>query len=225
MYSLALLTVASVTAISSGCAMQGGPNAAVQRCATALDSPIKNFCEVAPNTLWRGAKPSATDAAWLIQHGVKTVINLELLHDDLTAFAAAKPAVADRREIDYFRVRDWEPNAVLAPSVLDDHVAHFLALVGKQKQPVYVHCRSGLNRTGVMVAAYRVLIQGMSAETAIEEMGRYQGQWFVQDARYIRGLSATRRTTILRSVTKWSAAMEAPVRIVCEQSACAIVKG
>ena len=79
---------------------------------------------------------------------------------------------ANNYEVGYFRIHDWEPLLILAPSIADDHVAHFLAIVSQQPKPVYVHCRYGENRTGVMVAAYRVIIEGVNNEEAIEEMSR-----------------------------------------------------
>src|SRR2546427_12780379 len=97
-------------------------------CTNDLGSPIANFCVVTPNVLWRGAKPAQDGAAWLIQRGVRTIVNLELLHDDSRVFGVVKPASGGRREAAYFRIADWEPNAVLAPALLDVHVAHFLAV-------------------------------------------------------------------------------------------------
>src|SRR5258708_10563967 len=130
------------------------PNAPV-RCSSDLGSPILNFCVVTPDVLWRGAKAAQDGAAWLMQRGVRTIVNLELLHDDRRAFGEARPASAGRREADYFRVADWEPNAVLAQALLDDHVAPFLAVVDKPPKPVYLHRRTRQNPTGVTVAAYR----------------------------------------------------------------------
>ena len=45
------------------------------------DSPIENFARV-DDVLWRGARPDAAGAAWLVAQGVRTIINLELLHGD-----------------------------------------------------------------------------------------------------------------------------------------------
>jgi hypothetical protein len=114
---------------------------------------------------------------------------------------------------------------VIAPALLDDHVAHFLAVVDDQPKPVYVHCRSGQNRTGVMVAAYRVIVEGTSADAAIEEMGRYQGIWFRADAGYIRGLSPERRQEIRRKAAAWIPKLERGSRIVCENGKCEVLKG
>ena len=196
--------------------------AAPAACANDLGSPIPNFCVVTANVLWRGAKPAQDGAAWLIQRGVRTIVNLELLHDDRRVFAEARPVNGGRHEAGYFRIADWEPNAVLAPALLDDHVAHFLAVVDNQPKPVYVHCRSGQNRTGVMVAAYRVIVEGASADSAIEEMGRYQGIWFKADSAYIRSLSPERREKIRRKAAAWVPKLERDSRIVCENGKCEV---
>ena len=194
-------------------------------CANDLGSPIPNFCVVTPDVLWRGAKPAPDGAAWLIQRGVRTIVNLELLHDDRRAFGEAKPARAGRHEAGYFRIADWEPNAVIAPALLDDHVAHFLAVVERRPKPVYVHCRSGQNRTGVMVAAYRVIVEGLSRDAAIAEMRRYEGIWFKADSAYIRSLSSERRDEIRRKAAAWKPKLERGSKIVCEKGKCRVSKG
>lgn len=212
------LTIAfSLALLLSACASTSPP-----KDAEACPGKIQNFCEVSPGVLWRGAKPDEAGAAWLIEKGVRTVVNLEFLHDDLPVFSQAKVDAASRYEVAYFRVRDWEPLALL-PMIEDDHVAHFLAIVHQQARPVYVHCRTGQNRTGLMVAAYRVMLEGVSLDDAILEMGRYQGFWFKADERYIRGLTPERREAILRKMRAWLPRLEKQARIVCESGSCAIL--
>lgn len=186
-----------------------------------LGSTIQNFCVVTPNVLWRGGRPDKDGAAWLIQQGVRTIVNLELILDDKPAFANATLADANNYEVGYFRIHDWEPLTMLAPSVEDDHIAHFLAIVSQQPKPVYVHCRCGTKRTAVMVAAYRVLIEGVSDGEAIEEMRAYEGPWFKADAKYVRALSK-RREEIRRKVMEWIPKLKMDAKIVCVNGICAV---
>lgn len=194
----------------------------VGACRTTLDSPIRNFCSMRPNTLWRGARPDKHGAAWLIQHGVRTIVNLELVLGDKPAFSGTAVASTHHYEAGYFRVRDWEPLHLFAPSIVDDHVAHFLAIVGQQPSPIYVHCRYGIDRTGVMVAAYRIFVEGESAEQAIKEMRRYHGAFFAADAKYIRGLSPARRAAIRHKITQWTPKLKSDGRIVCQNGTCGV---
>ena len=191
-------------------------------CSNNLGSPIKHFCVVTPNVLWRGARPNKNGVAWLIQQGVRTIVSLELTLDNKHTFGRATVDDANNYEVGVFRIRDWEPLPILAPSVVDDHVAHFLAIVSQQPKPVYVHCRYGKNRAGVMVAAYRVLIEGVSDEEAIEEMRGFHGLWFIADAHYIRGLLPKRREEIRRKVTEWIPKLKMDAQVVCANGRCAV---
>jgi len=192
--------------------------------ATACDYPlneqIKNSCRVT-ETLWRGGKPNKIGAEILVEQGVKTIVNLETLHDDRATFEEAKPDNIIPATIGYFRVRDWEPLVVVAPHEVDEHVAHFIAITRTQPAPVYVHCRSGENRTGIMVAAYRVF-NGMAIEDAIAEMERYNGLWFKWGARYIRTLTPERRAELEPEIAAWSKRLQSNAQIECAMRSCTL---
>ena len=194
----------------------------VGACPKTADSGILNFCEVTPGVLWRGGTLDPHGAAWLMQHGVRTIVNLELARDDRHAFSTATITDAGVYEADYFRLRDWQPLARWAPSILDDHIAHFLAIVSERPQPVYVHCLFGMDRTGVMIAAYRMLVEGVATETAIEEMRAYQAPWFGANAKYIRGLVPERRKQIRQRTQQWIARLKPNARISCQHGRCVV---
>lgn len=192
-------------------------------CRSSLDSPISRFCQVKQNVLWRGAKPDQEGIAWLIEHGVRTIVNLELMHDDLSLIEKVDLTTPKTFKIAYVRVKDWEPLPVLAPSVEDEHLVHFLAIASQPAyQPVYVHCRSGQNRTGVMVAVFQIIIEGNpNIDAVIEEMMTYRGFWSDVDAEYLRDL-ALRRSDILRKISETISRLETPAQIICKDRKCTV---
>ena len=158
-------------------------------CAAHLASPIENFCEVIPNTLWRGAKPTKESTKWLIQIGVKTIINLELIHDDADILKEIPLA----KSVDYYRVPTWEPFYAVAHDKADEDVIRFLTIAKYAKPPMYVHCRAGENRTGVMIAAYKIILQNQHSPeqvaAVIKEMQSYDGFWSDATTDYIQNLA------------------------------------
>lgn len=146
--------------------------------------PPLNFAKV-DDRVWRGGAPDAEGWAWLAQGGVRTVLNLEWEASD-----SPPPLVQPTR------VEDVEPLPWFAPSLADDHVKRALVVLRMDEPIIYVHCRSGQNRTGVVVAAYRLLVLGQDIESVIADFKSFRGWWAWADERYIRGLPA-RRTELL----------------------------
>jgi protein tyrosine/serine phosphatase len=78
----------------------------------------------------------------------------------------------------------------------DKEVVRFLRIVtDERRQPVFVHCQRGADRTGTMCAIYRIFAQGWTKEQAIAEMtkggfGFYKGWQNLID--YIRELDVER---------------------------------
>jgi tyrosine-protein phosphatase SIW14 len=61
---------------------------------------------------------------------------------------------------------------IRAPSTID--LQRALSLIADpSNQPVYVHCHRGSDRTGIVVAAYRIRYDGWTIQDTFEEMKRY----------------------------------------------------
>lgn len=207
-----------------GCAYTPQQNVA-NPCPDNLNAPIKVFCVVTPNTLWRGSKPDQDGATWLIQQGVATIVNLELIHDDIKVLGRATPEGDHVFQVGYFRVRDWEPLKLATPRIVDDHIAHFLAIVDQQPKPIYVHCRYGQDRTGAMIAVYRILMEGVSEEDAIGELRRNRGNWIEVDEQYIRSLTPHHLEEIRQKMAGWIPKLKMDASVVCSKRSCAISRG
>jgi protein tyrosine/serine phosphatase len=97
-----------------------------------------------------------------------------------------------------------------------------MAITRTQPMPIFVHCRSGQNRTGVMVAAYSVL-NGADIEETIGEMGKYGGLWFKHDADYIRTLTPQRRAELEQRIVDWIPRLQRDAQILCSNTICTVI--
>lgn len=142
----------------------------------------ENFARV-DGALFRGGRPTPEQAQWLVSSaGVKSVINLELFEEDRAAFAPFP-------QLQYRHLPDWEPVAAFDPAREDRHLKAFLAAVSDMPKPVYVHCRDGQNRTGLAVAAYRLVVMREPLDAVLADLQSYKGLWEGADTAYLRSLA------------------------------------
>lgn len=123
--------------------------------------------------IYRGPEPqSFADWKQLQDMQIKYTLDLEtgcgLLKD---GDPAHNKTIATSYGIKTF---DYPLGEVLPPKANDLDAA--LAVID-QFQPIYVHCRAGVDRTGMVIAAYRIR-HGMSKQDAIAEMKAMGMHWW-----------------------------------------------
>jgi len=108
-------------------------------------------------TLYRGQQPTKEGFKELEKLGIKTVVNLRNLHSDRDKLKGTSLGY------EHIDMEAWDPKL--------EQVEAFLKIVtDPEKQPVFVHCQHGSDRTGTMVAVYRIVVEGWDTEKAINEM-------------------------------------------------------
>lgn len=136
--------------------------------ATAVEgvSGMANLFRVSPQ-LFRSEQPTAEALQRLLggqafaagDDPVRTVVSLRAFHD-IDGDVLGK---ADTVHYERIKMYTWHPE--------DAEVVAFLRIVMTPSlQPVLVHCAHGADRTGMMVAIYRIVAQGWSKEDALKEM-------------------------------------------------------
>jgi protein tyrosine/serine phosphatase len=107
--------------------------------------------------LYRGAQPTAEGMQALQALDIKTIVSFRSIHSD-------RDEIGDL-DLAYERI----PMMAFASSESD--VVRFLKIItAPERTPVFIHCLHGADRTGVITAAYRIVIQGWAKEAAIQEM-------------------------------------------------------
>ena len=115
--------------------------------------------------LFRGAQPSAQGLAELKKLGVTTIIDLRGNHGPVAWEPRKRNPSACVSSTS--RVLGWSP-----PDNVQ--VAQFLRLVQQDPtQKIFIHCYYGQDRTGVMVAAYRIAQQNWTPDQAASEMNSF----------------------------------------------------
>jgi tyrosine-protein phosphatase SIW14 len=121
---------------------------------------ISNVAEVTPN-LYRGGVPSKEGFQELGQMGINIVVDLRGSH------------AVERKEVTELGMQyvalPWH-----CPFPRDAVFARFLSLLRENSgKKVFVHCRLGDDRAGMMIAAYRMAEQGWTPQAAMKEMEAY----------------------------------------------------
>lgn len=125
---------------------------------------LPNFHQV-NNNLYRGAQPKKGDLQKIANLGIKTVVNLRGKGEGVLQ----EEQEARSRGLLYFNVpfeRVGRPH--------DADIERVLSIIKTPEyQPVFVHCKQGADRTGTVIAVYRIAHDGWTSKEAKAEANRY----------------------------------------------------
>jgi tyrosine-protein phosphatase SIW14 len=123
---------------------------------------LPNYAQVTEN-IYRGGRPTSAGISQLKAQGIKTIIDIEnnmpIVHqeENLVTKSGGMKFVSSPM--------DWQttPDDGQIDSLLK-------MLTDAQNFPIYLHCRHGEDRTGLVIGLYRVLVQSWNADDAYKEM-------------------------------------------------------
>jgi uncharacterized protein (TIGR01244 family) len=156
---------------------------------TAWGSPVQApglpHLQQVTNTIYRGAQPTAEGWKSLADLGIKVVIDLRREGEDGEHSTAAEAKAVQAAGMRYVHV---PMNGIVAPG--DAQIAKVMAHFNSG-EPVFVHCKKGKDRTGTVIACYRIAKQGWENKKALDEAKSLGMHWVeVGMKRYINSFRA-----------------------------------
>ena len=131
--------------------------------------PCVNFGQVSPG-IYRGADPGESCLEHLSDLGIRMVINLRDDDEDSERERVRTEALG-------MRYVNMPLSGFGRPSM--EEVREVLAMIGTPaNQPAFVHCRRGRDRTGVIIAAHRMVHEAWAAERAVAEAEDFGLAWW-----------------------------------------------
>lgn len=142
--------------------------------AAAKTVPIPGFRAVTADAVYRGGRPNERGLRWLADHGFRSVVNLQgrslpLIPGESENMIRESRTTAESMGLRYYHL------PVYVSKRIDAEEAKLIlravrVMTDRSLRPVYVHCNVGADRTGIVIAAFRILGQGCGYEQAKNEM-------------------------------------------------------
>jgi tyrosine-protein phosphatase SIW14 len=127
--------------------------------------------------LYRGGQPTSDGFEDLKKMGVRTVINLRVEGTERTRVEALGMKYVHIPIDMPLLQRPWR-------QIPDKSVEDFLRIVNDPaNQPVFVHCQRGADRTGTMIALYRVKVDNWQVDKAYDEAREIGLRWMYRGFR------------------------------------------
>jgi protein tyrosine phosphatase (PTP) superfamily phosphohydrolase (DUF442 family) len=127
-------------------------------------SALKNWYMLTPD-VYRSEQPTRQGFEEIRKRGIKTIVNLRDKHSDAPLVEGLGFNLVD------VPMTAW--------GFSEEDIVKALKAIESAPKPVLVHCQYGADRTGVVMAMYRIVVQGWTKKDALAEMtkGGYGFHW------------------------------------------------
>jgi tyrosine-protein phosphatase SIW14 len=131
-----------------------------------VDVPIARFRQVDEH-LYRGAQPTTLGLTRLHALGVRTILNVR---DDGDAAVEHEQRLVESLGMQFVHIPIKDGNIFnWSRRIPTDTVTRFFEVLASVPGPVFIHCKRGTDRTGALVAIYRIAHNGWDAARALAE--------------------------------------------------------
>ncbi|XOF34334.1 MAG: dual specificity protein phosphatase family protein [Candidatus Electrothrix sp. YB6] len=120
-----------------------------------IGSSLQNFYAL-DSKIYRSEQPDSKAFAELEKFGIQEVLNLRQFHTDNDE--------AEKTDIKLHHVK------MNTDDIKVEQLVQALKIIKNSKGPVLIHCWHGSDRTGIVSASYRIILQNWSKDHAIEEL-------------------------------------------------------
>ena len=128
---------------------------------------VENLYKV-DDKIYRSAQPGKVGFKQLDSMGIKTILSLRNRVSD------KRRAKRTDLDLERLKINTWRMDQI--------DIIRALKIIRDQDSPILIHCLHGSDRTGVVIASYRMVFQSWSKEDAIEEFLNpkygYHEKWF-----------------------------------------------
>ena len=116
--------------------------------------------------LYRSRQPNRKGFEAAKEMGIRTIVNLRSTHSDVK--------LVDGLGFNLVEI------PMVAYNLSEDKIVRAVRAIQAGPKPVLLHCQQGADRTGVVAATYRVVVQGWTKDEAIAELkkGGYGFHWY-----------------------------------------------
>jgi tyrosine-protein phosphatase SIW14 len=153
LFGPAFVVFALLIALAAPAAQRGLP----------VQEGILNYGKINEN-LYRGAQPDEPGILSLKKLGIKTIISLRKTND----LWKSEASVAKTNGILFVNI----PMSGLGRPT-PEVVHQILQIISSSNSPVFIHCEHGCDRTGTIIACYRIMHDQWTTDAALQEAKLY----------------------------------------------------
>ena len=106
--------------------------------------------------IYRCAQPNRQAFSELSKMNITTIVNLR--------YFETNKQKAKNTDLQLFHIK------MRASKCNDDEIVAVLQLIKNRQGAIVIHCKHGADRTGLIIALYRIIFQGWDKESAIDEL-------------------------------------------------------